>query len=178
MNEKQLANALERAQQLMNDNTFNGLVESKSRNVNFTANGEVIYDKRDNSTHSDFVENFSSTKNKGIPQEILESFKRVPCPDIPSSRMDCVVESVKPKQIPRPNMVNENINYGGSNIDYSIIKAIVNECISSQLNLIKESLINESTLRGFTIKEGNKVQFLSKNGDLYEGEMKLKKKKK
>ena len=82
-----------------------------------------------------------------------------------------------PKQQPQ-QVVRENIYVpNNTSIDYSLIKTIVNECISSQMESIKQTLLNESTVKAFTIKDGNKVQFLSKNGDLYEGELKLKKRK-
>ena len=108
MNEKQLASALERAQQLMNNSSFNRMVESKSKNVNFTSNGDVINEKIDNLTHSEFIEEFSKIKNKGISQDILESFKRTPPHEIASSPMDYVMENVKTKQINSGGIINEN----------------------------------------------------------------------
>lgn len=179
MTEAQLIQTLNKAQMLMNNDSFNSLVESKSKNVNFDHTGNIVMDKRENLSHEELVNEFSNSRSTGLPREIMESFNRQPTPEMFSNRMDSVMGhfNTAPK---KTQIVNENasVNYQNANIDYSIIKAIVNECISSQLNNIKESIINENTVRGFTFKDGNKVQFISKNGDLYEGELKLKKRKK
>lgn len=177
MNEAQLVNALSKAQELMNSNAFNSLVESKSKNVSFDPSGNVNVDKRESLSHESLVNEFSNSRSKGIPSEILESFNRQPSPEI-TTPMDCLMEKLKIND--KKEYIKENTqtsNYQSGSIDYSIIKAIVNECLSSQLKTVKESILSESVLRGFTIKEGNKVQFISKSGDLYEGELKLKKKK-
>ena len=180
MNESRFAAALERAQQLMNDSTFNNLVEKKSGNVSFSSDGDIIKENSKGESHNNFMNEIAAFKETGI-NNILETVKSRQMGENGLSATPNVIERLASKNIIKPQAINENIlpnTYNSNNgVDYSIIKAIVNECISSQLNNIKESLINESTLRGFTIKEGNKVQFISKNGNLYEGELKLKKAK-
>lgn len=179
MNEAQLIKALNRAQELMNDSSFNSLVESKSRNVNFDNSGNIIMNKRENLSHEELVNEFSSNRTKGLPVEILESFNKQPSPEVSSSRIDNATNYLL--QNKKIQNINENKEYYNThqtnNIDYSLIKTIVNECISSQLSSIKENILNENIIKGFTLKEGNKIQFISKNGNLYEGELKLKKKK-
>lgn len=178
MDESRFAAALERAQQLMNDSTFNSLVEKKSGNVSFSPNDDIIKENVKGSSHDNFMSEIAAIKETGI-NNILETVKNRQIGDNALSTTPNVIERLVSKNTINPKTVTENIlpnNYiANSAIDYSIIKAIVNECISSQLSNIKETLINESTLRGFTIKEGNKVQFIAKNGNLYEGELKLKK---
>lgn len=179
MNEAQLIKALNRAQELMNDSTFNSLVENKSRNINFGDSGNVVMNMKKNLSHEELVNEFSSNRPKGLPVEILESFNRQPSPEVNPNRIDDITNCLS--QNKKPQNISENKQYYNthqtSNIDYSLIKTIVNECIFSHLSTIKDSIINENVVRGFTLKDGNKVQFISKNGDLYEGELKLKKKR-
>lgn len=72
----------------------------------------------------------------------------------------------------QPVMYQQPIPVGG--IDYSYLKNIVNECIRENLDIIKQSL-NENTIRGMRMGTGNKIQFLDNKGNLYEGVLTLKK---
>ena len=63
------------------------------------------------------------------------------------------------------------------NIDYNMIKYLVSEAVKESLGEIKQSMLNESTLRGINMPGGNKIQFLDSKGNLYEGQLVLKKKK-
>lgn len=147
----------------MNDEKFNQIVEGKAKNVTIGENGNIV--QNNNATQKFYEQkqkfNTNTYKKSGLPKEILESFQKTPpISTIPSTN----------------EIINETV-YPNNSIDYSMIKDIVNECLNSQFNQIKNALINESTVKGFTIKNGNKIQFLTKNGDLYEGELKLKKRK-
>lgn len=185
MNETQMNNILSRASQLMNDERFNSIVES-TRIVS-DGEGNILESERgsykkpsDNTDYYNDIKDLSSNGKSGLPQEILESFRKMPSLSGEVNMQQRTLNDLNisiPKQQPQ-QVIRENIYApNNTNIDYSIIKAIVNECISSQMENIKQSLLNESTVKAFTIKDGNKVQFLSKNGDLYEGELKLKKRK-
>ena len=57
-------------------------------------------------------------------------------------------------------------NVGG--VDYSIIKAIVAECIR---DYFERQPINEGTLKSVMIKEGN-ISFINGNGDVYQAKLK------
>ena len=77
----------------------------------------------------------------------------------------------KPKQI-----VNEEKL--PSTIDYSVIKSIVEDCMRKYSSSIKKSIINENkkinednSLQAMKI--GNKFSFITKNGDLYEANLKF-----
>ena len=184
MNETKMNDILSRASQLMNDERFNSIVESTR--VVSDGQGNVIGSEKgtykkpsDNTAYYDDIKDLSSNGRTGLPQEILESFRKTPSLSGEINAHQNTLNNLnitipkQPTQIVKENLYNHTV----SNIDYSLIKTIVNECISSHMENIKQTLINESTIKGFTIKDGNKVQFLSKNGDLYEGELKLKKKK-
>ena len=185
MNETQMNNILNRASQLMNDERFNAIVESTKATSDGSGN-IISVDKggytrpSDDSVFYNDIKELSSNGKTGLPQEILESFRKMPSlsgdaniQQIGLNDLNINIPKQQPQQVIKENIYTPN----NTNIDYSIIKAIVNECISSQMENIKQSLLNESTVKAFTIKDGNKVQFLSKNGDLYEGELKLKKRK-
>ena len=62
-------------------------------------------------------------------------------------------------------------------IDYNMIKYLVSEAIKENMEIIKQSLLNESTLRGINMPGGNKIQFLDTKGNVYEGQLVLKKRK-
>lgn len=62
-------------------------------------------------------------------------------------------------------------------IDYNMIKYLVSEAIKESLGEIKQSLLNESTLKAINMPGGNKIQFLDNKGNLYEAQLALKKRK-
>ena len=62
-------------------------------------------------------------------------------------------------------------------IDYNMIKYLVSEAVKESVNEIKQSILSESTLRGINMPGGNKIQFLDSKGNVYEGQLVLKKKK-
>lgn len=185
MNETQMNSILSRASQLINDERFNSIVESTkatsdgSGNIISVDKGGYTRPSDDSAFYNDIKE-LSSNGRTGLPQEILESFRKTPSLSGEVNMQQRTLNDLNisiPKQQPQ-QIVKENIYVpNNTSIDYSLIKTIVNECISSQMESIKQTLLNESTVKAFTIKDGNKVQFLSKNGDLYEGELKLKKRK-
>lgn len=63
-----------------------------------------------------------------------------------------------------------------TSIDYNYIKYIVEEAVK---NAMSNNVINESTgsnIIGMKMSEGNKINFIDKKGNIYEGVLKLKKK--
>lgn len=61
-------------------------------------------------------------------------------------------------------------------VDYNFIKQLVSEAIKENMEVIKQSLLKENTLRGIQMPGGNKIQFLDSKGNLYEGQLVMKKK--
>ena len=80
----------------------------------------------------------------------------------------------QPQTVYQPQYIPQQV----SGIDYGMIKALVSEVIRENLNEIKQSLLSEGSLRGINMPGGNKIQFLDSKGNLYEGQLNLKKKKK
>ena len=111
-----------------------------------------------------------------LPAAILESFKKAPSM---SGEQEIVVDTRTPmpsKPMKTESVVTPTVNNSG--IDYSLIRMIVEESINKKISEL--SMLNESasTLKGLKFAEGNKIQFVDSKGNLYEGELKLKKRKK
>lgn len=76
---------------------------------------------------------------------------------------------------------NNNVMQTSSNpsVDYSMIKMIVEDCMKKYYSSLKKSIINESKNLSSNdnslqaMKIGNKFSFITKNGDLYEANLKF-----
>jgi hypothetical protein len=82
----------------------------------------------------------------------------------------------QPQQYTQTQNYQQQTNVGNG-IDYNYIKYMIEEGIKNAL--IKQP-INENTsnnLIGLKIAEGNKIQFMDNKGNIYEGVLKLKKKR-
>ena len=127
-------------------------------------------------------------KSRKLPQAIVESFQKQPAltgvENDPSalgqiSRKYALNEEQK-NMLP---MQTYGTHAGGGSVDYSIIKAIFNDCLNEKLDSLKKAILNESVgndgymLRGIKIGDGNKIQMLDTKGNLYEAVLKLKKRK-
>jgi hypothetical protein len=64
---------------------------------------------------------------------------------------------------------------GTAGVDYTIIKAIVEECIKRNIEEIKTSILQESSLKRVRLGEGNKIQLVDNKGNLYESTLEYKK---
>lgn len=64
---------------------------------------------------------------------------------------------------------------GTAGVDYTIIKAIVEECIKRNIEEIKASILQESSLKRVRLGEGNKIQLVDNKGNLYESTLEYKK---
>ena len=131
--------------------------------------------------------------NSKLPKEILESFKTKqidPSPlgyGVSSSILDEVNyrtqgklynEETKPKvQQPKTQIIETTQTTNNSNIDYSMIKIIVEECMRKYVGSLKKTILNESKLNSSdelqAMKIGDRFSFITKNGDLYEAELKF-----
>lgn len=125
-------------------------------------------------------------RKSGIPDIIQESFKKMPAmsgnmgttmtppASYYSNTNDMLLEqTTTPVQMPvaqpqAPVMPQ-------ATIDYNYIKYIIAEAVKENM----KQMLNESatpTLTGLRMAGGNKIQFFDSKGNLYEGELKLKKK--
>ena len=202
MNQKNFGNALARAQKMILDEGFNARVESVAKSYR---NGGGIPMNVPSSVPSSTVGNNDGITlledvmgasgmnemptNTKLPKEILESFSKTP--PMSGEGTDNTTLGILSKGLEK-NVIKETVSrpvqqeqyqptQGGS-IDYSLIKAIIDESVRRNLEEMKGSMLNESAsspkgpeLRGMTIKDGNKIQFLDAKGNLYEGILKLKK---
>jgi hypothetical protein len=131
--------------------------------------------------------------NSKLPKEILESFKTKqidPSPlgyGVNSSILDEVNyrtqgklynEETKPQvQQSKKQIIETTQTTNNSNVDYSMIKMIVEECMRKYVGSLKKTILNESKSNSSdelqAMKIGDKFSFITKNGDLYEAELKF-----
>lgn len=142
----------------------------------------------------DFAINVNKTNSK-LPKEILESFKTKQIDATPlgygvsSSILDEVNYRTQGKlykeettSTPQPQQqIIETVQATPTvqtNVDYSMIKMIVEECMRKYVGSLKKTILNESKNNISTdelkaMKIGDKFSFITKNGDLYEAELKF-----
>ena len=132
--------------------------------------------------------------NSKLPKEILESFKTKqidPSPlgyGVSSSILDEVnyrtqgklyneETNTQPQAKPKQQLVeNVQIPTNATNVDYSMIKMIVEDCMRKYVSSLKKTIINESKNSNDelqALKIGDKFSFITKNGDLFEAELKF-----
>ncbi len=129
-----------------------------------------------------------SKTNSKLPKEILESFKNKQIDTTPlgfginTSILDEINYKTQGQlfnqQKPKQQTVTEqkNIQTQTSNVDYSMIKMIVEDCMKKYTSSLKKSIINESKNNDDILKAmkiGDKFSFITNNGDLYEAELKF-----
>ena len=137
--------------------------------------------KDNNMAQYNALPNNFKTKSK-LPTEILESFKSNPinCGNLPtSSVLDIINEGTDKPLFKEESKIEQStpIIPTTTNIDYSMIKMIVEDCLRKQLASIKKTILTESanknnddsTLKAMKI--GNKFSFITDNGDLYEAKL-------
>lgn len=193
------------AQRLMLDENFNKQVESHARQ----SQGKPVLDNAiGNTSNFNMQEALSQPKTiqvlsndehkkeeafntnlSKLPKVLQESFKKqkpltgesMESKIIAEVQKNLVVEDVPAQssaQFVNSSQVAPSIN---PQIDYSLIKTIIDESVKRNLEEMKKTMLNESvttpTFRGMKIADGNKIQFLDSKGNLYEGVLKLKKKR-
>ena len=96
-----------------------------------------------------------------------------------------VLDTFVPQQPSAPKQPVNEIRYeqprynpqptNNNGIDYTIIKAIVEECIKRNMEEIKQNILSESTLKTVKLANGNKIQLVDNKGNLYESTLTFKK---
>lgn len=120
-----------------------------------------------------------NTRNSKLPAAIVESFEKVPFQgdafDVSGGALSgLMLEQTPHTQRPAQPQQVQPQNYGGINGDY--LKFIVNEAVKEALKGTLNESIGGNTMKGFRIVQGNIIQFIDSKGNLYEGQLKLKKK--
>lgn len=172
--------AFNRAAMLMNDPKFNSIVESKAKK------GSGMKSKGSSNEFSHL-----EAQAFGTPASYTQPIQETATPQnaiTPSFLPSAIRESFslnRPTMEAPQTVINEVQTYNpythqSQTINYDIIKALIDESISRHINEIKQSLITESNngVKAVKVGEGNKIAFLDKHGNLYEGVLKLTKKAK
>lgn len=129
-------------------------------------------------------QNISLPSTSKLPKEILESFKSnqidTSSMNVGGSVLDAIgVPQVKKQQV-KQRIVEETTPVSTQNVsaqvDYSLIKTIVEDCMRKSLSNIKKTILSEGkTLNEGNdlslIKIGNSFKFVAKNGDIFEAKL-------
>lgn len=129
-------------------------------------------------------QNISLPSTSKLPKEILESFKNnqidTSSMNVGGSVLDAIgVPQVKKQQV-KQRIVEETTPVSTQNVsaqvDYSLIKTIVEDCMRKSLSSIKKTILSEGkTLNEGNdlslIKIGNSFKFVAKNGDIFEAKL-------
>jgi hypothetical protein len=184
----------ERARKLIQMDNGGSLNEFKHKAI---SEGRMSYDENgvsvqtyQNVNDNDFTQyNRAPSNNSKLPKEILESFKSKPNIGMGMMSTGSVLDTVNNltngklqehvAQVRPESTITESVPTitNNSNIDYSMIKMIVEDCMRKYTSALKKSILNESkeqisdTLQAMKI--GDKFSFITKNGDLYEAELKF-----
>ena len=195
MDKNIVAKGLMNAKRLMNDPNFNAKVNGYV-NEGAGADGympssprmqpqtvEEAYDPLD------YTQMANAGINTKLPKNILNSMLNNPINVTPSSAgFGSVLEGIDTgeleRQTPVPRqrrMLNESVPQQQpvmqpAGIDSNYLKFLVKEAVKECMDEMKKEILNETTVRGFKVGSGNKLMLIDNKGNLYEGEMKLKKK--
>ena len=153
-------------------------------------NGGLSYSEESGGAVTESVQSYSEPqiprtmpKNSRLPKEILESMVNNPIPveGVPFLDSVNVGELKQEPQRSRPQQIVENItgqNVGTGNIDYSLIKTIVESAVKKYISSATKKIISENTDKGGQLKAlkiGDKFSFITDNGDIYEAKLTFKK---
>ena len=178
---KNIDSIIANAQKLMINEDFWSKVESvdSSRTTNGgKVKGSCAEVFRNNSDVQQMqIETSNRRKKTGNP--VLDSFIDKP-PMTGENNPYLLNETfVTQQQNTQQPIIQERIMQQPSNtqVDYNYIKYLVEDAVK---NAISQNVINESknnNILGMKMCEGNKIQFMDSKGNIYEGVLKLKKKR-
>ena len=195
MDKNIVANSIKNAKRLMNDPNFNakvnGFVNEGAGSDGYMPSMpsrpqtvEEAYDPMDYTQRSGAI-------NTKLPKQILDSMLNNPINVTPSSAgfgsvLDGMDTGELERSTPAPvqrRKLNETVMpqqqmpmMQPAGFDSNYLKFLVKEAVKECMDDMKKELLNETTVRGFKVGNGNKLMLVDNKGNLYEGEMKLKKK--
>ena len=129
-------------------------------------------------------------RNSKLPREIVESMTNNPIDtsilDVNRSVLETsgVIPGVPAQKKRNSTTINEQVAYNPTpaqqqQVDYSLIKSIVEECVRKYTSAVTKKVIKEckessgmNELKA--MKVGNKFSFITENGDVYEATLKYK----
>lgn len=127
--------------------------------------------------------NINNLKNSKLPKEIIASFSQEPIDTSSlyeglssSPELDKLTEKLSKKypQAKNENFVKSNKSIisetraSNAGIDYSVLRAIINDCIKENINNIKNELLVEKNNKLEFIRIGEKFNFIDSSGKIYE----------
>ena len=138
----------------------------------------------------DYTQMAASGINTKLPKNILESMLNNPIAVTPANsgfgsvlgnldteELERQTPAARPRrQLNESTPVQQMSLAQPAGIDSNYLKFLVKEAVKECMNEMKTELLNETTVRGFKVGAGNKLMLIDNKGNLYEGEMKLKKK--
>jgi hypothetical protein len=196
MDKNIVGQALKNAKRLMNNAEFdrkvNGYVNEGAGGDGYMPSSprrqpqsvEEAYDPMD------YTQMASAGINTKLPKNILESMLNNPINVTPANsgfgsvlgNLDTdELERSTPAQLPRRRLnesapVQQMPSMQPAGIDSNYLKFLVKEAVKECMDDLKKELLSETTIKGFKMGANNKLMFIDGKNNLWEGEMKLKKK--
>ena len=130
---------------------------------------DKMYLSESSNSNSDLDYNEDIVNNSKLPKEIKESLSKQKISMNGSDGLSVLDElGIKPK----PKQIKENnfnqIQNTNSNIDYTIIKAIVNECLKEYFS--KHPLNESASLQTIGLQNGN-ISLVDNKGNIYKAKL-------
>ena len=185
--------------QMDNAGEIDRIAEQKRRDGTLEGDidGNVTYNAPEKKTPSQMLDEgsytsyeeqplqFNTPSSRKLPKEILESFKKTNIDTTSFAPETSVLDQMGIRPQKAQKSVRSQINEEKSTpvqttstngIDYSLIKMIVEESVKKYMGaytkkILSESVNKESNNPVHTIQMGDRFNFVTKNGDLYEAQL-------
>ena len=187
--QQKLHESIKRAKALIDSQSFNEKVSAAELSMRNNGNIPTYNSKNShirNNTNSSPIVNDYVMENSKLPKEILQSFRTKQIDDPITLETNSVLDVIglsdsthtSKKEMTetitaKPSSQNTMpiVQSGSISVDYSLIKALIDESVQRNLKQIitenKESM-NSPVI---SIGKGNKIQFIDPKGNLYEGKL-------
>lgn len=196
MDRNMVGQALKNAKRLMNNPEFDRKVNGYV-NEGAGADGYMPTSPRQNPQTveeaydpMDYTQMAASGINTKLPKNILESMLNNPINVTPAnSGFGSVLSGIDTEELerstPAPTQrrrlneaapVQQMAMSQPAGIDSNYLKFLVKEAVKECMDEMKKDLLNETTIKGFKMGANNKLMFVDGKNNIWEGEMKLKKK--
>lgn len=193
MDKNIVAKSLKNAKRLMNDPNFNAKVNGYV-NEGAGAGDYMPAASQRPQTYESQRDPLDYSQMDGIntklPKNILESMLNNPINVTPASAgFGSILEGLDtdelersvPVQMPRRRLnesapVQQMPAMQPAGIDSNYLKFLVKEAVKECMEDMKKEILNETTIRAFKMGANNKLMFIDGKNNLWEGEMKIKKK--
>lgn len=182
LTESKLNEVLSRASMLMSPEGQRIIESHRKQNVqSFDADGNYIptSNSKESMQKPTQMNNIQS-KSSGLPRAIRESILQNPLDasatefNVSTSVLDSI--PVKPqREVVTEQQYIPQYQPQPMSVDYNYIRSIINECIQSNLQQIKNEILQESQLKAIRIGGENKIQLIDNKNNLFESKLEFKK---